>query len=178
MIGKKIHSLRKAKGMTLQQISDLSGLSASFLSQVERDLASPTVISLAHIAHALGVGVSYFFPPPPNEALMVRSYERHPFRLEDGLVVYARLGGDFEGRSLEPLFVTYPPRFASEVFSHEGEEFLYVLDGQIEIHLDGASYCLNPHDSMHFMSRHVHRVENSNDTPAQVIFVNTPRYLD
>jgi transcriptional regulator with XRE-family HTH domain len=178
VIGRKIHALRKAKEMTLQQLSDASGLSASFLSQVERDLASPTVISLAHIAHALGVGASYFFPPPPSEDLVVRSYERHPFRLEQGRVVYAKLGGDFAGRALEPLLVTYPPKFESEVFSHEGEEFLYVLEGQVKVFLDDNEYCLNAHDSMHFLSQHVHRLENPNDTPAQVIFVNTPKFLD
>jgi transcriptional regulator with XRE-family HTH domain len=178
VVGPKIHALRKAKGMTLQQVSDRSGLSVSFLSQVERDLASPTVISLAHIAHALGVGASFFLPPPPTGDTVVRSYDRQPFKLHDGEVVYARLGGDFGGRTLEPLLVTYPPRFASEVFRHEGEEFLYVLQGQVEIHLDDEAHSLHEGDSMHFASDRTHWVENLHDLPAQVVFVNTPTYID
>jgi transcriptional regulator with XRE-family HTH domain len=178
MVGQKIQALRKRKRMTLRQISELSGLSISFLSQVERDLTSPTVISLAHIAQALGVSASYFLPSPPAASIAVRSYERQPFRLDDGKIVYARLGGDFDERTLEPLLVTYPPHFRSEVFTHPGEEFLYVLEGQVVVHLDQIEYCLNPHDSMHFYSRHIHRTENRQDTPAQVIFVNTPKYLD
>ena len=178
MVGQKIHALRKARGMTLKQVSGRSGLSVSFLSQVERNLASPTVISLAHIAHALGVGASYFFPPPPADGQVVRSYARQPFKLEDGQVIYARLGGDFEGRTLEPLLVTYPPGFVSETFNHEGEEFLYLLEGQVTIFLEDQEYCLNPGDSMHFRSQHTHRVENPHDVPARVVFVNTPKYLD
>lgn len=178
MVGIKIHALRKAKGMTLQQVSDRSGLSASFLSQVERDLASPTVISLAHIAHALGVGASYFLPPPPAGDLVVRSYDRQPFKLADGEVVYARLGSDFEGRTLEPLLVTYPPRFVSEVFNHDGEEFLYVLQGQVLIFFDEQEYRLNEGDSTHFASKQTHRLENPLDLPVQVVFVNTPAYID
>lgn len=178
MVGPKIHALRKAKRMTLQQVSDRSGLSVSFLSQVERDLASPTVISLAHIAHALGVAASYFLPPPPSGDTVVRSYDRQPFKLSDGEVVYARLGGDFDGRTLEPILVTYPPRFVSEVFHHDGEEFLYVLQGQIEVYLDDDAYSLHEGDSMHFASKQTHRVENPRDLPAQVVFVNTPTYID
>ena len=178
MVGRKIQSLRKQKRMTLKQIGERSGLSVSFLSQVERDLASPTVISLAHIAQALGVSASFFFPPPPAENIAVRSYERQPFRLSDGKIVYARLGGDFEERTLEPLHVTYPPFFKSEVFTHPGEEFLYVLEGQLIVLLDKVEYCLNPHDSMHFYSRHIHQTENRLDIPTQVVFINTPKYLD
>lgn len=164
--------------MTLQQLSDLCGLSISFLSQAERDLASPTVNSLANIAHALGVSASYFFPPPPCEDLVVRSYERHPFRLEEGKAVYAKLGGDFAKRSLEPLIATYPPHFKSERGSHDGEEFLCILEGQLVIFLDNHVYALNANDSIHYSSRHLHGVENRHNTPCQVIFVNTPRYLD
>lgn len=178
MVGSKIHALRKAKSMTLRQVSDLSGLSVSFLSQVERDLASPTVSSLAHIAHALGVGASYFLPPPPAADLVVRSYRRQPFQLADGEVVYARLGGEFEGRHLEPLLVTYPPRFSSEVFSHEGEEFLYVLQGQVLMILDEEEHRLQEGDSMHFASNRPHRLENPRDLPTQVLFVNTPTFID
>lgn len=178
MIGKKINTLRKAQGLTLQQLSNASGLSVSFISQVERELASPTVVSLAQLAHALQVSPSYFFPPPPSEGCVVRSYARHPFQLEDAAAIYARLGGDFSGRQLEPLLANYPPHFASEEFSHQGEEFLFVLRGNLMISLDGNEYCLDVGDSMHFHSSHVHRVENRGDSPTQVIFVNTPPYLE
>lgn len=178
MVGKKIHALRKAKKMTLQQMSDLSGLSISFLSQVERDLTSPTVSSLVNISHALDVQTSYFFPQPPSKDLIVRSYERHPFKLQDGQVVYARLGGDFKDRSLEPLLATYPPGYESEWVSHPGEEFVYVLEGQVTYSFEDKEYILHTHDSIHLPSNLSHRLTNSHDAPAQLIFVNTPRLFN
>ncbi len=177
MVGSKVNSLRKAKGMTLQQLGETAGLSASFLSQVERGRAFPTVISLASIAQALGVSPSYFFPPPHLEGPVVRSYERHPFRLQDHHVVYARLGGDFDGRCLEPLLVTYPPHFDSEVFNHVGEEFCILLEGRVAFTIDGDQHVLAPGDSMHFRSNRTHKVSNPTDEPAQLVFVNTPPYL-
>ena len=178
MIGQKIHALRKAKGLTLKQVSDLAGRSVSFISQVERDLASPTVTSLAHIAHALGVSASYFLTPPTGENPVVRGYAHQPFQLEGGEVVYARVGSEFEGGALEPLLVTYPPDFVSETYTHEGEEFLYLLEGQFIVFLEDQEYALNPGDSMHFASRYTHRVANPGDVPARLLFVNSPRYLD
>ncbi len=178
MVGQKIQALRKAKGMTLKQVSDLSGRSVSFISQVERDLASPTITSLAHIAHALGVSASYFLTPPPGESPVVRGYAHQPFRLEGGDAVYARIGSEFEGSALEPLLVTYPPHFVSESYSHEGEEFLYLIEGQFTVYLEEQEYALNPGDSMHFASRYTHRTANPGDVPARLLFINSPRYLD
>lgn len=178
LIGKKIGSLRKHKGLTLQQVGEAAGLSVAFLSQVERERASPSVSSLASIASALEVSPSYFFPPPPSNGLVVRRYSRQPFHMDDAEVVYARLGGDFEGRAMEPLFVTYPPGYVGETFAHQGEEFVYVLEGQLLILLGETEYVLNANDSIHYSSRHMHRAENRGDLPVHAIFVNTPKLLD
>lgn len=178
MIGKKINALRKYKGLTLQQVSDAANLSIAFLSQIERGLASPSVSSLASIARALEVSPSYFFPPPPSNGLVVRGYARQPFHMDNSEITYARLGGDFEERLMEPLFVTYPPRYVSERFAHVGEEFVYVLEGQLVIQLGDTKYELNSNDSIHYSSQHVHQIENPTDLPVHAIFVNTPRLLD
>lgn len=178
MIGKKINVLRKRKSLTLQEVSQSSGLSAAFLSQVERELSSPSVSSLASIAKALEVNPSYFFPPPQGNGLLVHGYARQPFRMDDADVVYARLGGDVPGRTLEPLHVTYPAGYESEELAHPGEEFYYVVAGQLVIELDGEEYKLNGEDSMHFLSTRRHRLANRGETPVHVIAVTTPTLLD
>ena len=178
MIGQKIHSLRKRKGLTLQDLGGLAGLSAAFLSQVEREKVSPSVSSLSSIARALDVNPSFFFPPPRADGLVVRSFERQPFTLDEADVVYARLGGAFAGRTLEPLFVTYPPLYRSEASNHAGEEFYFVLDGQLVIRLNCEEYRLNANDSMHFSSGDSHRIENHSDTPVQALVVTTPKLLE
>lgn len=177
MIGRKINALRKQKGLTLQQVSESSGLSAAFLSQVERELTSPSVASLAGIAKALEVAPSFFFPPPQGEGLLVRGYARQPFRLDDAEVVYARLGGELPERTLEPLHVTYPAGYEGEELCHPGEEFYYVLAGQLVVELDGEEHKLNPEDSMHFRSERPHRLRNRGDLPVHLIAVTTPALL-
>ena len=178
MIGKKLNALRKRKGLTLQQVGDAAGLTPAFLSQVERELTSPSVSSLASIARALDVSPSYFFPPPHGNGAAIRSYARQPFCLDHAEVVYARLGGDFPTRTLEPLFVTYPPGYVSEASTHAGEEFYYVLSGQLVITLHGEEYRLNAEDSMHFSSKLPHQLENQADIPVHVVAVTTPTLLE
>lgn len=177
MLGTKVNALRKAKGLTLKELGESANLSASFISQVERGLASPTVISLAQIAHALGVGPSYFFPPPPQDGPVVRSYSRHPFQVAEAEVFYARLGEDFSDRVLEPLVTTYPPGFVSEEFRHPGEEFVFVLEGQVVFVLSGVEYVMTSGDSIHYPSDQPHHLENRGEHPVHMVYVTTPPFL-
>ncbi len=177
MIGHQIRVLRKRRGMTLQQLGEESGLSAAFLSQVEREMTSLSVSSLASIAKALNVLPSMFFPHPNGHSVAVRGYAREPFRMDHADVVYARLGHSFDGRLLEPLFVTYPPSYRSEFSSHDGEEFYYVLNGQLAVNLDGETYKLNEGDSIHFKSDRRHQLANLSEVPVQVVAVTTPTLL-
>jgi|SRR5690606_25240339 len=177
MIGGQIRRLRKQRGLTLQQLGEAAGLSAAFLSQVEREVTSLSVSSLSSIARALDVNPSLFFPETASNGVTVRGYAREPFRMDHAEVVYARLGRSFQGRSLEPLFVTYPPGYLSEVSSHGGEEFYYVLSGQLVVTLDGETHKLNADDSIHFRSDRRHQLANSSDAPVQVVAVTTPALL-
>lgn len=177
LIGRQLRTLRKRQGLTLQQLGETAGLSAAFLSQVERELTSLSVSSLASIANALNVPPSFFFPHPKSDSVAVRSYEREPFRMDRADVVYARLGHSFEGRQLEPLFVTYPANYRSETSSHVGEEFYFVITGQLTVLLDGEPHKLNEGDSIHFLSDSEHQLINPSDVPVQVVVVNTPTLL-
>jgi mannose-6-phosphate isomerase-like protein (cupin superfamily) len=98
--------------------------------------------------------------------------------MDEAEVVYARLGGDFQGRTLEPLFATYPPKYESEELSHVGEEFYYTLSGQLIITIEDVEYKLNPNDSIHFNSYRKHRVENRGEVPVHVVAVTTPTLLN
>lgn len=178
MIGKRLRTLRKSKGLTLQQLGAVSGLSAAFISQIERELTSLSVSSLASIAKALNVSPSYFFPPPSGNGALVRGYARQPFRMDHAEVVYARLGNSFEGRTVEPLIATYPPGYLSERSTHRGEEFYYVLAGQLAVEMDGEEFRLDADDSLHFNSERPHRLANRSDSPARVIAVTVPTLLD
>ena len=177
MLGEKVNSLRKAKGLTLKELGESASLSASFISQIERGLTSPTVISLAQIARALGVSPSYFFPPPPQDGPVVRAYARQPFQVAEAEVFYARMGEDFPERVMEPLVCTYPPGFVSEEFEHPGEEFVYVLEGQVVFVLSHVEYVMSTGDSIHYRSDQPHHLENRSEQPVQMVYVTTPPFL-
>ena len=103
--GGRIRALRRQRGMTLRQVGAKSGLSTPFLSQVERDKVSPAVASLAGIAKALGVSMSYFVEVPAEAGTFRTPREVQEFKLDGGAERIARLASRFEGRQLEPLLV-------------------------------------------------------------------------
>lgn len=161
--------------MTLKDLSQRSGLSISFLSQVERGNSSLAITSLQKIAEVLNVPITYFFEDQTNQQYFVPEKNRKQFQIEGSSAIYVRLGGEFAGRALEPFHVTLPPRQKHDiVFNHPGEELYYVLEGKVIISVDGVEYELSKGDSIHFPSTLDHSWYNPTDESAQVISVLTP----
>ena len=174
-VSTKIRELRIEKDLTLKEISEKTGLSVSFLSQVERASSSIAITSLKKIADALEVPITSFFEDFSNENFQVKKEEQKPFKLEGSSVTYTRLGGEFSGRSIEPMLVTFPPGPTPEkTFSHPGEEFYYLLEGELIFEVDGKEYVLKPSDSIHFPSTLSHSVKNPLEVDAKVLSVVTP----
>jgi transcriptional regulator with XRE-family HTH domain len=174
-ISRKIRELRIAKKMTLKELSDRTGLSIGFLSQVERGNSSLAITSLQKIAEAFGVPIVTFFQVEENPNYVVRAEERKPFRIEGSPATYVRLSGRFSGRLLEPLLVDLEPYQSQEIeFAHPGEEFYFVLEGKVTLMVDGETYQLRPGDSIHFPSSSTHSWRNESDQPARVLCVLTP----
>ncbi|MDQ0253390.1 quercetin dioxygenase-like cupin family protein/DNA-binding Xre family transcriptional regulator [Evansella vedderi] len=171
----KIRSLRNEQKLTLKDLSEKTGLSVSFLSQVERGSSSLAITSLKKIADALEVPITDFFESHANYNYVVKTTDQKPFRIEGSTAEYVRLGGEFTGRSLEPLLVTLSPgQPYDKVFSHPGEEFYYVLDGIVLFNVDGKEYIVKAGDSIHFPSHVPHYWENPLDNDAKVLCVLTP----
>jgi quercetin dioxygenase-like cupin family protein len=89
---------------------------------------------------------------------------------------YNLLSGRAPGRVLEPLLVTvYPSETIEEPYSHDGEEFAYVLSGEVRFIIAGTEYRLGPGDTIHFQSTVPHSIHNDGDEPVEVVWVLTPR---
>lgn len=167
--------LRTQQNMTLKELSTLSGLSISFLSQVERGNSSLAITSLQKIAEVFNVPITTFFEEPKNEQYFVPESDRKQFQIEGSGATYVRLGGNFAGRALEPLLVTLPPLNKQELmFNHPGEEMYYVLEGEMILTVDGTEYHLSKGDSIHFPSTLDHMMYNPTEEPTQVLSVLTP----
>lgn len=175
-LGERIKELRRQRSLTLRDLRARTGFSISFLSQVERGRSSLSISSLRAIGDALGVHLSYFFPPPPAADHAIRVRDRRPFRLEGSPIRYTRLSGDVLGGTLDPLIVTIPPRFRPpEPFAHPGEEFAYILKGTLTMRIDTKTYVLRPGDAIHFSARTRHTWENRGRRSVVALWVNTPK---
>ncbi|CAH2212541.1 helix-turn-helix domain-containing protein [Tepidibacter aestuarii] len=174
-ISEKIRNLRKDKNLTLKEMSEKTGLSVSFLSQVENNTSSLAITSLKKIADALCIPIAHFFKSPPNHTFLVKSEEKSVFKIEGSNSEFARLSGDFSERCLESVMITIPPKEKhGHKFNHPGEEFIHVLDGAIIVDLDGKEYLVESGDSFHFPSTIPHILINPLNEPAKILTVVTP----
>lgn len=175
-LGGKIRALRQRLGHTLDQTATAAGISKPFLSQVERGLASPSLTSLSGIARALGVTMQYFVETPSEERSVKRKDKLEFFGFANSSDLFARLTNTATGRQLEAILVRLPKgKKRSEVTTHAGEEFLYVIDGEVTLELEGNPFVLKTGDSAHYQSSVPHSWSNEGKKEAVVVWVGTPR---
>lgn len=199
-LGSRLMDLRKKRQMSMRDLAKRSGVSTSFISQVETGKTNPTVAKLQNLATALGVPVNYFFdphddPPPSPEVSshrvasapssggngvpvhsgvpldVVRSAARAVFELSHG-VTWARLTP--HGRNgIEFLEVIYDVGADSgPLASHFGEEFVLVNDGALEVRFPFDTVVLERGDSLVFDSTVPHTVRNVGQGPMRALWVN------
>jgi len=174
-IGEKIKSLRFEKGMTLKDLSLKTGLSISFLSQIERGSSSIAITSLKKIADSFNVKMTYFFEEIENYSYVSKKEVQEPFKVEGSYVEYIRLAGKFPERKLDPMKVILKPNQPYvEHFSHPGEEFYYVLKGTVVFKVGDEEFVLQEGEAIHFPSEKVHQWMNPTSEETVVISVLIP----
>lgn len=175
-LAKQIRITRNNQKLTLKELSARTGLSVSFLSQVERGSSSPAISSLKKIADGLEVPITSFFSPAENNTNYITEKDkRRSFRIEGSPAKYMRLSGNFTSRSLEPLLVVLDPGATDKTFQHVGEEVHYILNGEVEYTIDTEKYHLFAGDSMHFPSDRPHTWKNPLESECSTILcVVTP----
>lgn len=176
--GARIRHLRRRSGLTLQALADQAGISVGFLSQVERDKATPSLGTLAALGEALGVEIDYFVATPKPRDAVSRAGERPLFAVADSSLAYERLTTSLPGGALSALIVRIPVGYASEIVRHTGEEFVFVLEGRVRQTLGDAIFELGPGDSLHFMGETPHSFANVGEGPARLLWTGTsPRLI-
>ena len=172
-IGAAIRSRRRQLNLTLNEISERTGLSVGFLSQIERDLSSPSLSSLVSIAKAIGLSLDYFLTPPQKEGLLNRKEERKYFTLNGLPIQYARVSNDFPHVRLHGTISRIPAGWESEESVHEGEDFVFQISGQSRVKVGGQEYFLNPGDTIHFDANIPHSWGNPTEKEAVLLNVGT-----
>jgi DNA-binding transcriptional MerR regulator/quercetin dioxygenase-like cupin family protein len=175
-VGQTVREWRRRKSLTLRGLGDLTGLSASYISAVERGLAAPSIASLQKLGAAFGTNVLALMADSyePPDTPVVRASGRRVLEGDNGVTIEDL---STAGSNLEPLIFTFEPGSGSDgPISHEGEEFLYVMSGTLQLELDGSDvHQLAAGDSMAFRSERSHQFSNPGSGPAVVLWINTPR---
>lgn len=179
-IGLKIKELRNQKKFTLKYLSEQTNLSTGFLSQLERGMTSVAIDSLAKIAKVLEVDVLDFFDVTSDSGTtsIVRSYERKYTSINPEIIQYNlnknALAYDMLPRIQEVMPHKDENQENIELYSHEGEEFIYVLEGILTLNVDNIQTDLYPGDSAHIKSMSSHNWKNNTSKVVKILTVNTP----
>jgi len=208
VVGHHVRTFRKELGLSLRGLSERSGLSIGFLSQLERGLTSIGLTTLRDLASTLGRDITEFFDEAALESAaaergsadadvistavrprspgvktdsadryftLTRATGEHTSQYISGERTYRMLSKRAGGLVLEPMIVSIAPGSHSDVEVHAGEEFAYVLQGQLCYTVEDVEHRLLPGDSLHLKSSIPHSLYNDTDEVTVVVSVVTPR---
>ena len=175
-IVKKIRKLREGRGMTLKQLSDLVECTPSLISQVERNKADPSISMLKKIARSLNVNiVDFFMVNVDQEKVVVKPEDRIEIKLDRWDARIQSMVKNVTNKKMQPFYTVIKPGGGSHgMYSHEGEEFGYVLKGEMEIILDDKVHKVGTNESFYFSSQIPHNWGNSGQEDVVVLWVITP----
>jgi transcriptional regulator with XRE-family HTH domain len=175
-LGQALRAARLGHGLTLRQVAERSGLSRTFISQVERGEVSPSVASLTKIAEALSIHLAELFLPPVQRTEgIVRANERIRMTLRPGEHWDEVLSPSLHGKLLVLQSTIHPGAGSGAPYHHEAdEECVIVLSGRLEIRVNGEIHELTVGDALTYSSRRPHAWQNTGDEDVVAIWIITP----
>jgi transcriptional regulator with XRE-family HTH domain len=185
-LGEKIKNLRSSMHLSLKEVAEKTGLTEPVLSQIENDIVPPTIAALAKISRSLKVELGYFFQKDlfGGEVEVVRRDERKIVRRQRRLgstplsYSYQSLAYRKTQRNMQPFLIEFDIDIQEELpsLSHEGEEFLYLLEGELEFRTDKETVILHEGDSLYFDSQISHALYGrGKKKPKAIVVIFTPR---
>ncbi len=179
-VGSRIKQIRESKQQSLQDVAAISHITASQLSEIEENRVAPGIGILVRLARTMGVRLGTFLDDQPTLGpTLVRAHEHHdslkmvdPNKKNANLNFFS-LAPDKSDRQMEPFIITINPQDADSesVSSHEGEEFIFVLEGKLEVMYGKDIYVLNQGDSIYIDSIVEHRIKSADNNQAKVLAV-------
>lgn len=172
-IGHRIKELRIAKGLTQEELADRAELSKGFISQLERDLTSPSIATLEDILICLGASLSEFFHEEKEEPV-VFGFDDYFEKVDPKLANKIEwIVPNAQKNMMEPVRLTLEPGGSTyQDMPHEGEEFGYVISGEVTVHISGKSYTAKAGESFYYVPEKRHYLTSRKG--AKLIWVSTP----
>ncbi|MEK0083532.1 cupin domain-containing protein [Benzoatithermus flavus] len=179
-LGSRLRRTRLAKRLRLADVAVVVGCSESLLSKIETSKAMPSLRMLHRIALALGTSIAELYSDPAvDEVIVRRAGERPTIRIGGGAqaggISLEQIAPFAAGRSLDAnVHVVAPGADNGGSIRHDGEEIGYVVEGEIELTVNGHVFCLTAGDSFFFRSDLPHSYRNVGSNVARIVWVNTP----
>ena len=172
-IGEKIKRLRVKNQLTLEELANRSELTKGFLSQVERNLTSPSIATLEDILEALGTTLGDFFTEEKDEQIIFTANDY--FINEQDKYSVSYIVPNAQKNEMEPILLSLSKNGCSEQLApHEGEEFGYVLQGKAALYYGGKRYILKKGQTFYLHGDKNHYIANEWEGEAKLIWVSTP----
>jgi len=172
-IGKKLKELRLQNDLTLGDLASRCELTKGFLSQVERNLTTPSIATLEDILEALGTNMSEFFHEEPEKKLVFSTQEFFVDEQPDYCIEWVIPNA--QKNEMEPILLTIHPRKRSlEMQAHSGEEFGYVLKGNVTLVRGNKRYRLKAQETFYLDGTKGHYLYNHGNSDAKVLWITTP----
>lgn len=166
-LGARIRKIRKSQGRTLENIATACGCTRSLLSKIETGATSPPVATLTRIAAALGVSVGTLVEPADSVSTVFTrraEMEAKPSVATDKGYQFQMIAPGRDGKLMQPfLFTARKGQVKKHNLSHHGEEFVYMLEGEMAYRVGAITYTLTPGDSLYFDSLDEHEIRPVSD---------------
>jgi transcriptional regulator with XRE-family HTH domain len=174
-IGEKIRRLRKANNLTQEELANRAYLTKGFISQLERDLTSPSIITLKGILDVLGEELADFFRDIKHERVLFDKKARVLSSTSSEQMMVELLVPSAQSRLMDPVLVSLEPETSTEThLGHEGEEFGFLLQGRVTLWVDKEAYRMRKGDSFYFASDREHRLDNTGKITAKILWIVSP----
>lgn len=171
-IGKKIKELRMQNNLTLEELANRCELTKGFLSQLERNLTSPSIATLDDILEALGSTLSSFFNEEDRRIIFKK--EDYYINEKEGVTTHW-IVPNAQKNAMEPMILTLEKDGESQIIEpHTGEELCYVLDGEIVLCENDKEMVLKSGETFYMKGKHKHFIKNKKNRKAKVLWVMTP----
>ena len=171
-IGAKIKQLRSLCGLTQEELANRCELTKGYISQIENDLTSPTIATLNDILIALGTNMSDFFKLD-HEEKVVFTKDDYVVKTDDKVITW--LVPNSQKNEMEPILLQLPSNTSTDVdMPHEGQEFGFVVDGEIILVIDKKEHVCKKGESFYFTTDKNHYIKNNKNKDAKVIWISSP----
>lgn len=174
-IGEKIKCLRLENCLTQEELADRSELSKGFISQLERDMTSPSIQSLVDILESLGTNLRDFFSDEVDSRVVFRPEDYFEKDNKEKGYKLEWIVPNAQKNTMEPIRLTLAPDASFDHYEvHSGEEFGYLLSGEVLLEIGEKSFKIVAGDTFYFAANKEHQIRNNSNKPARLILVSSP----